>query len=333
MVTNEKNELPDIYYTTEYGKLCEIIESGKSELFRLETTDGVILHQFIRREIDVVIDGQIYFDIVTPYGYGGPIITRLTGDKSRLLKAFKEEFLSYCTKHRIVSEFVRFHPMLNNALDFDSVYNIQYMRHTVATNLRDYDDPFTKEFGKSCRRSIKKALQQGITFEIIEGTDNLNEFIDIYYETMNRNHAEKFYYFSKEYFDTCLNYFSDHIVLVNAIYEGKTICSEMYFIWNKYIHSHLSGTRSDYLKMAPDYVVMYAITNWGKEKGYHFVHTGGGITNADDDSLYLFKKKFGKNTDFNFYIGKKIWNSEIYNRLCQIKGINNDGFFPAYRKR
>ena len=52
-----------------------------------------------------------------------------------------------------------------------------------------------------------------------------------------------------------------------------------------------------------------------------------------DDKLYEFKKQFAKNTKFDFYVGKKIWNKEIYDILCKLKKTNeNEEYFPAYRK-
>ena len=94
----------------------------------------------------------------------------------------------------------------------------------------------------------------------------------------------------------------------------------------------MSGTLSDYLKYSPAYILRYAIMEWGKKYGYDLIHYGGGITNSKDDSLYRFKKKFGKNTEFKFYVGRKIWNKEIYKRLCLVKKVNSGcDFFPAYR--
>ncbi|NLC16677.1 MAG: hypothetical protein GX756_02220 [Clostridiales bacterium] len=48
--------------------------------------------------------------------------------------------------------------------------------------------------------------------------------------------------------------------------------------------------------------------------------------------MFQFKKNFSKNTEFSFFIGKKIWNKEIYDKLCKMENITQDiNFFPAYR--
>ena len=89
----------------------------------------------------------------------------------------------------------------------------------------------------------------------------------------------------------------------------------------------------EYLHLSPAYILRYAITKWGKENGYELIHHGGGRSSNEDDSLYLFKKQFAKNTRFDFYLGKKTWNIEIYNELCNKKGVSKESdYFPAYRK-
>jgi len=63
-----------------------------------------------------------------------------------------------------------------------------------------------------------------------------------------------------------------------------------------------------------------------------YIHYGGGTSNSLEDPLYLFKKKFTKNTEFEYWIGKKIWNSEVYEELCKQKDVEETDYFPAYRK-
>ena len=105
-----------------------------------------------------------------------------------------------------------------------------------------------------------------------------------------------------------------------------------HFVYKKIIHTHLSGTLKDYLYLSPASVLKYATVNWAKENGFELIHYGGGLSDSEDDSLLSFKKKFGQNTEFDYYKGKKIWDANIYNQLCVIsKTIENKDFFPAYR--
>ena len=107
---------------------------------------------------------------------------------------------------------------------------------------------------------------------------------------MDRNNASEFYYFDKQYFEKCIEYFPNNIIIVKAILNGITIAAGFYFIVNDIIHIHLSGTLDKYLYLSPAYILRYAVTLWGKEKGYKLIHHGGGRTNSEDDGLYKFKK-------------------------------------------
>lgn len=325
----------DIYFEPKYGKLYENVEKGICEVFEFESPIGTIRHMFIKRKIPININDTSYFDIITPYGYGGPLVTKCKeGPKDKLIKEFKQEFQKYCKENNIVSEFVRFHPIIDNARDFRSVYEVEKTRKTIGTNIQIYEDPVASEFSKSARKTIRRALKSGVHYKVSENPDDISKFIEIYYSTMERNRASDYYYFDYQYFENCLKCFKDNIVLVEALLGDKVIASGFYFVYNKTIHAHLSGTLKEYLRFSPAYIIKYATVIWAKEHDIELIHYGGGTSNSEDDPLYRFKKKFGKNTEFDFYIGKKIWNLELYNQLCEKTGMKEeDSFFPSYRKK
>lgn len=327
--------MEDIYFDPNYGKLYEKRENGRNVIWTYESDVGEIKNQFILREIPIKIDEKIWHDIITPYGYGGPTIVSIGKEYSKedLLNCYQEEFNKFITENNIVSEFIRFHPLTDNANDFINIYDVESLRHTLGTNLKDNDDPIATEFSKGCRKNIRKAIKNGVSWKITPQPEELTAFKEIYYSTMDRNKASDSYYFDDEYFSDCIKYFKKNIIFVEAIFKEKTIAAGFYFIYNKTIHIHLSGTLSEYLYLSPAYILRYAVTLWGKENGYEMIHHGGGRSNAEDDSLYLFKKQFAQNTKFDFHIGKKIWNPEIYSKLCAKSNADvNDSFFPAYRK-
>lgn len=326
-------KLKDLYFEKDYGRLYEKIEKGICEVFEFENQFGKIRHLFIKREIPQRIQGDIFFDIVTPYGYGGPIITVIEeGTKSELVHEFKKAFQQYCLNNNIVSEFVRFHPILLNALDFADCYEIVHHRKTTGTNLAASNDPIQEEFSKSTRKSIRKALNAGVEYKVTLNPSNLKAFQNIYHQTMKRVGADDIYLFNDTYFSECLKYFGENIVLVEALYERQVIGMEMHFFYNDLIHTHLSGTLEEYHHLSPVYVMTYAIAKWGKENGFKLIHSGGGRTADPKDSLFQFKKKFGMNTEFDYYVGYKIWDNMSYSTLCELSGTSPDEtFFPAYR--
>ncbi|MDN7244610.1 GNAT family N-acetyltransferase [Planococcus shenhongbingii] len=321
----------DLYFEEDYGRLYENIEGGKCEVFELESSLGTVKHLFIKRKIPITIDGEFYYDAVTPYGYGGPLITESAGDKKGLAAQFEMAFQHYCNQQNIVSEFVRFHPILENALDFEECYQVEFKRNTILTNLADHEDPIVSEYSASCRRDIRHALKSGVTYKIIRNPSDLNPFIEIYHSTMKRNEADSIYYFNDDYFVKCIELFGENLIMVEISYEERVIGRSLNFVWGRMIHAHLTGTLQEFHHLAPAYVLQYALALWGKENGIDVIHHGGGRTGESNDKLYLFKKKFGRNKESLYYTGQKIWNEKVFNKLCQTVGATGKlDFHPFF---
>lgn len=325
--------MKDIYFEKDYGRLYEQIENGVCEVFEFQHPLGKVDHLFIKRPITIDAGDEIFYDITTPYGYGGPCITDCEDDhKSEVAEAFQHAFEEFCLKENIVSEFVRFHPLFTNAQDFERCYELTFRRYTTGTNLKDFDDPVKLEFSRSKQKCIKKALKAGVEYRVICNPSNLDNFKHLYFQTMKRRDAASVYYFNDEYFDKLLNYFGENVLVVEVLFEGKVIASGLNFVYGNFIHIHLSGTLQEYQYLSSAIVMRYALVLWGKEHQIELIHEGGGVTGLLDDPLYLFKKQFGKNTEFSFYVSYKIWNPGVYDLLCEDVGVDKEiAFFPAYR--
>lgn len=326
--------MQDIYFDPVYGKMCELVDDGLCCRFVLHTDSGRIVNQFIKRPVPFLINGKQYYDIVTPYGYGGPIVTE-EYDKAKLLEEYRERFAAYCSENDIICEFVRYHPILKNYEDFTSIYENVFSRHTVGTNLADYEDPVQSEFSKSARREVKKGEKAGVICKVFPHPDDLSVFRALYEETMDRNHANAMYYFPDKYYEILTGMLRDSVLEIRAYLDEKIIASEIYFITNRLMHAHLLGSNQIMLEIGGGAILEATAARWGKANGYRYIHHGGGRSSEPDDPLYLYKKKFGKNTEFDFYIGKKVWDPEIYNKAVSMRlslgEIKNPAYFPIYR--
>lgn len=324
----------DIYFEPAYGKLCELVDDGPSCRYVLSTDSGLIVNQFIKRAVPFLINGIQYYDIVTPYGYGGPIVVEAK-NKERLIEEYRDQFAAYCAENNIICEFIRYHPIFKNYLDFADVYENTYSRHTVGTNLSAYDDPVQCEFSKSARKEVRKAEKAGVKCRLNLHPRDLSTFKALYEQTMDRNHAGAMYYFPDTYYKMLTTDIRDFILEIQALLNGEVIASEIYFVSNGLMHAHLLGSSEKLLEIGGGAILESTAAKWGKENGYNYIHHGGGRSSATDDPLYLYKKKFGKNTEFDFYTGKKIWDQEVYDRAVEIRKkagkIQNADYFPSYR--
>ena len=85
----------DIYFDEHYGKLYEKSDKGTAVIFTHKCQHGEVRHQFIKREIPSYLlpKQEVLYDIVTPYGYGGPVATVYEGGcKEALIEEFKNIF-------------------------------------------------------------------------------------------------------------------------------------------------------------------------------------------------------------------------------------------------
>lgn len=317
----------DIYFSHEYVMSALLLDKGEGLMFHFENPDGKIAYPVIKRTIENEKKLELY-DITTPYGYGGPLIA-CTGDEEALLTAFRNELDAYCRRHHIIAEFMRFHPLLNNQTGFEKAMEISHISNTVAIQLQD-GDMLSRLPGKN-RNMIRKAIKNNVIIQKIDVEDNLEEFILMYYDTMRRNGAARYYFFKEDYFRKTIELFGEDLHLFGAFLDGKMIAATLVLSRGKFIHYHLAGSLGDCRNVGANNLLLFKIAEWGEARGAEAFHLGGGYS-GQTDSLYSFKKSFSQDAPLEFHIGKRVHNAALYQMLCFEKDIEDDnGYFPLYR--
>ena len=328
-VTSEK----EIYFQWEYVDAFFKNGDGIPKLAYASKDNEYVFYVFLLRNIskDLNLDEEKYnyYDIVTPYGYGG---VDSTTENQKLFDYFFEQFEIYCSDNNIVSEFIRFNPLLNNQNYYNhDKYDIRNISKTVHVKL-DNDEQIWNDFESRCRNTIRKAQKNNLTVDCGFDKERLNEFIKIYKETMERDNANTYYFFNDEFFDSILTNLQKYANIYTIYYNEKPISSSIILFNGENAHYHLSGTLTEYLSLGANSIGLYEISLDLCKKGYKKFHLGGGY-GGDSSPLLKFKRSFNKFGDLDFYIGKRIYNLEVYKRLCELKNISmEESYFPAYRK-
>lgn len=329
----EKMKAIDIYFTPEYCKIYENNKEGESKLFVYEEDDRIICYPFLMRKINDLDISAVksldkeYFDIITPYGYGGPLTNVIEEmDKTKLFENFSKVFHEYCVSSGIVSEFVRFHPVIKNHAHYFAVEPTN-IRNTVYIDLSNQNENVMDILPSKGRNRVKYAIKNGL--EVIkQDTSSLEKFIEQYYASMDKNNADSYYYFTKDYFIDSVNLLKDHLTMFAVKYKDKIIASALFLNYNEYASYHLTGSDEEFLSFAPYNLLIYHAANYFKEKGSKYLHLGGGY--SGDDNLLRFKKTMSRAPLLDFYIGRKIHILDIYKFLTKNLEVQ-DGFFPLYR--
>lgn len=325
----------DVVFKYEYYNLYEKHYDVKSECIFWENEYIKVFWPHLIRDISKLNKYKdfTFYDLITPYGYGGPLIYVNTRDKIKAFesaKSFFEDYKKYALDNNYISEFIRFHPVLRNWEFFDGIFNIEYVNDVVIVDLLQDINNILNNIRKGHRNNIKKSIKEGCKIRFIENPSDkdISDFIKIYYNTMDKNDATQKYYFSAEFI-------KDHFKLLNTLLikaeHGNNTIGMSMFIYGDYIlHYHLSGTSIDTKKLYPSHLILFEAIKWANEREFKYLNLGGG--RGVNDTLFGFKKGFSKLTN-PFYTAKLIFNNSVYDELTIFNDMIQEptNYFPKYR--
>lgn len=319
----------DVYYLSGYVKAFQVHGDGEPQLLYYETNELKAMYVYMKRK--TAIEG--YFDSVTPYGYGGVLFE---GDTSEThLQAFWKAYIAKMAEEGIVDNFVRYHPVLANALPMKQISTVIDLGKTVAMDLSSPDVIWNNIISKN-RNMIRKAEKNGIEIRHGKDWELFADFKRIYNATMEKDHAEDYYFFEESFYKSIHQDLKDNYEMFYAMLNGEPIAMSIMLFANGRMHYHLSGSLTEYRNLAPSNLLLYQAALWGCEQGFKTFHLGGGV-GSGEDNLYKFKAAFNRNSDYQFSIGKEVFDQVKYDELVAERAYRDatfnkeSKFFPLYR--
>lgn len=323
----------DVFYLNGYVRafMNENPKNGVPILLYYENGTDRAVNVVFKRDVakDEKLSGKVpentYFDLISPYGYGG--FLGEIRDYSALNTAYNE----YCISRKYICEFVRFELFGDYYKHYDG--EVETRTHNVVRNLEMSIDEMWMDFKQKVRKNVKRANSYNLEI-IIENTDeHLQDFLDIYYSTMDRSNAEGEYYFSRDFYEV-LNGMKDNIMYFHVLSEGKVISTELVIYGAENCYSYLGGTYRDYFDLRPNDFLKFEIIKWAKEKGLKNFVLGGGY--GADDGIFQYKTCLAPNGIVDFYIGRKVFDKQNYDMLVQLRAQDQPDcvtspYFPRYR--
>lgn len=320
--------MSDLFLNQSYGKLYEEVYDGKCEVFEFQSALGTVKHLFMKRKVPFEINRTTFYDLITPFTYGGPVIEDcLEEDKWELLNDFQNAFQEYCNDNNIIAEFVRFHPMAANSIDFLHCYELDYVEDAIGINISGHENPVADSFSAESIAKVLEAFKSGVEYEIYSGEDKVDDFI--YFLTKVQKNAGRQ---SQRYFNGCKELMDKRLIFVEAKFDGEVIGMTMGFLSDNILTTHLILTDEigDHVDAA--YVMHYGLTVWSKSHKVELIHLAGSWANKSEDEKLAFNKQFAELPNYNYCIGRKIWNEKVYSELCNKANVEMYiDYFPAYR--
>ena len=291
----------DAYYRRPYVEAAALLDRGRPFLLEHE---GAVFAGIERDEPR---------DVVTPYGYGGPV-----GGDGGFWDAYEE----WARERGVVTTFVRFHPLFANQRG--APLHVEPLAPTVAWRL-DSDRDLRAGLHFKHRNKVTKAANAGAT---ITQHDGLGEFVALYEDTMRRLDADAFYFFEPAYWERLGKL---PLVRFDAELGGEVVASALCLATPPFLHYHLSGTTDAGRSTGSSTLVLLEAARWAQANGYERFHLGGGL-GGKEDSLHHFKARFDPDGLVDAAVGKAIHDEDAYRRLSGGE-VSYNGFFPAYRAR
>lgn len=320
----------DVGYLNAYAHAFMIKGDGEPRLLYYNDGNKKAVNVIMVRDVaDAdILHGKIppntYFDISSPYGYGG--FWSEGGNYDDVII----EYECYCKEQGFISEFVRFHLLTDYKDHFRGT--VETHTHNIIRPLQADLDVITADFEHKVRKNLKKAERSGLKIEIDTQGDTLEGFLDIYYNTMERTGAKKEFFFAKEIFEA-INQMKGNFAYFNVIYEDTVVSTELVVYGSENCYSFLGGTLHDYFSLRPNEFLKFEIIKWAKGMGLKHFILGGGY--GSDDGIFHYKKSLSPNGVYNFYIGKKVYDTERYKYLEELRradeAVLDENYFPIYR--
>lgn len=321
----------DVYWISGYVKAFKIHGDGEPLLFyyNYEGTRGI--NVAMKRDIasdgrfsGILSEGQ-YYDLTTPYGYGGWIIE---GDN---IERLFQKYELWLEENGFVSEFVRFHPIVGNHNICRHYYDVLQLGDVVHMDLLSPKHIWNNLTSKN-RNVIRKAIKNNVKIYYGRYPEIYERFRLIYNATMDKDEAENYYYFGPEFYKSILEDLPYNAQVFWAEKDSQVIAAAIMLECNSYMNYHLSGSVKDYSSLAPTNLLLYKAALYGYSHGLKSLYLGGGV-GSNEDSLFKFKRAFNKGELNHFYIGRRIINNSAYKKLVLMRGdnIKNNTFFPMYR--
>lgn len=319
----------DVYYMSGYVKAFQLHGDGDPQLLYYEAEGLKAIYVYMKRK--TAIDG--YYDSLTPYGYGGVLFEGDTSEEN--LEAFWDAYVEKMKEIGVVDNFVRYHPVLRNAIPMKYVSTVIDLGKTIAIDLNSKEVIWNNIISKN-RNMIRKAEKNGVEIRHGKDIELFKDFKRIYNTTMEKDHAEEYYFFEDSFYESIHRDLFDNYEMFYAVLDGQIIAMSIMLYANKQMHYHLSGSMMEYRNLAPSNLLLYKAALWGCEQGFKTFHLGGGV-GSGEDNLYKFKAAFNRSSDYQFSIGKEVFDRKKYDELVQER-VNRDqtfnpqsSFFPIYR--
>jgi hypothetical protein len=284
----------DSYHLPQYHAMAEDRGEGEAWLFVYRESGYCIAIPLLLRSIATVWchaeTGDGWRDATSVYGYAGPVVSHSDVPLSVLLR-FRSALREAFVERRVVFAFSRLHPLMSQAGLLAGMGRCVVMGKTVSIDLTLSLSMQRAGYRKDYKRQVNKLRRLGVNCFHDQEKMHLEEFIEIYHETMHRVEACEPYLFDHSYFERLTSTMGSHVRLFICQWKDRVISGGLFLRCGGILQAHLVGSRDADLAQASTKLLIDTARLWANDHGSDVIHLGGGV-GAQEDSLLFFKTGF-----------------------------------------
>ncbi len=324
----------DIYHLPEFHRLPEMRGEGEALLLVYREGGRVAALPVIMRDIKLPRDlgAPVLRDVTSVGGFAGPLVSPKS-DVTEIREGFQHALNEFFAEAGVITAYHRLNPIIGNFDLFEGLGETVILGITVAVDLSYSPEEQLSRYNHGHLDAVKRLKNRGATCERV-GPEYLDDFTQVYHETMTRAGAQPEYFFKRDYFEYLLNSMPGVTQLFICNYDGKVISAGIFSKTANIVEGMYAGGLTEYLKLSPIKILNDAVREWANELGAKWFHIGGNGSGARD-SQHIFRKGFG-GTELPYATWRYIADCGVYGELCaelrRRAGVDSPGgFFPEYR--
>lgn len=333
----------DFYHLSAYHLIAQARGEGNAVLLTYEDAGYSVSLPLLLRPVAEVegLGDSDWWDATSVYGFAGPLYSHPELPNA-VLSNFQEAIGQYLREIRVVSVFSRLHPLIPQEHVLRGLGLLVDAGTTVSIDITIPLEHQRMRYRRDHKYNINRLRRLGWQGTRCQGIECegvfLDEFIEAYWENMDRIGAKRYYYFDRAYFSSLLRMSGVEVWIFAARLNNEIGAAGIFTLCNGVVQYHLSGTKTRFLKDAPMKLVLDEVRLWANDRGAKVFHLGGGL-GGREDSLFSFKAGFSDRRH-RFVLWRWVTNESAYRELCERKREWNQRhevvpveqqFFPEYR--
>jgi hypothetical protein len=214
---------------------------------------------------------------------------------------------------RIVAEFVRFSPILENHRPYlgRQELDVGAAKSIVIVSCERDEQRQIGLFSPPCRRRLRRGLGE-LQARMLDKSSELGLFRQLYERSLERVGAAPHWWFGERFYARVVACPAFEIPSVWS--RNRLVSAALIGTHRRAFHYVLAASAEDYPPGSGERLI-YQVARRAVQAGCRYLVLGGGNSAAPDDSLLRFKAKFARDP-VTFFVGKMVHDRPYFAELC-----------------